>query len=94
MLPQYKKAPSVTRTRLYLDAIESMLSKSSKILVNVKGGNNIIYLPLDKLLPQQAKSVAAVKDPLQSVSRLPTPPPKPVSTRRIPARVGYSGGSY
>ncbi len=46
---EYIKAPDVTRERLYLETVESVLSKSSKVLVDVKGGNNMIYLPLDKL---------------------------------------------
>ncbi|MDQ2994825.1 MAG: FtsH protease activity modulator HflK [Pseudomonadota bacterium] len=53
LLPQYNHAPEIMRQRLYLDAYESMLSKSSKVLVNLKGGNNVIYLPIDKLISQQ-----------------------------------------
>ena len=44
----YRDAPEVTRQRLYLDTIESVMSKSTKVMVNVKDGNNIFYLPLDK----------------------------------------------
>ncbi len=47
---EYQKAPEVTRQRLYLDTVESVLSKTSKVIVNTKGGNNILYLPLDKLM--------------------------------------------
>lgn len=47
---EYKKAPDVTRERLYIETVESVLSKSSKVLVDVKGGNNMMYLPLDKLI--------------------------------------------
>mgnify|MGYP006276220421 CR=1 FL=1 len=45
---EYSKAPEITRKRLYLDAIETVLSGTNKILVDVKS-NNIMYLPLDKL---------------------------------------------
>lgn len=55
ILPEYKKAPGVTRERLYLNAIESVLAKSSKVLVDVKGGNNLMYLPLNQLLNGKAK---------------------------------------
>ena len=50
LLKEYKKAPEVTRDRLYLDMMESVLNKSSKVMIDVKGGNNLLYLPLDKLM--------------------------------------------
>ena len=50
LLSAYVKAPEVTRERLYLDTMEDVLGASSKILVDVEGGNNMIYLPLDKLM--------------------------------------------
>jgi len=50
VLAEYKKAPEVTRKRLYLESVESVLSNSSKVMVDVEGGNNIMYLPLDRLL--------------------------------------------
>lgn len=50
LLDEYKKAPVVTRQRLYLDAIEEVMSNSSKILVDIEGGNNMLYLPLDKII--------------------------------------------
>jgi len=46
---EYKKAPEVTRERLYIDALQQVMSSSSKVLVDVEGGNNMLYLPLDKL---------------------------------------------
>lgn len=47
---EYKKAPQVTRERLYIDAISEVYSNASKVLVDVKGGNNMMYLPLDKIV--------------------------------------------
>lgn len=55
LLAEYKKAPKVTRDRLYLDAIQSVLSSSTKIMVDVEGGNNLLYLPLDKIMEQNNK---------------------------------------
>jgi len=49
ILAEYEKAPEVTRERLYLETVESVLSNSPKVLLDVQGGNNLIYLPLDKL---------------------------------------------
>jgi modulator of FtsH protease HflK len=45
----YAVAPIVTRERMYLETIESILSKSTKILVDINGANNMLYLPLDQL---------------------------------------------
>jgi len=47
---EYRKAPRVTRERLYLDSISKVYSNSSKVLVDVDGGNNMMYLPLDKIM--------------------------------------------
>jgi membrane protease subunit HflK len=50
MLTEYRKAPEVTRKRLYLDSMESVLMQSSKVVIDTEGGNNLLYLPLDKLM--------------------------------------------
>ena len=55
LLEEYKKAPEVTRDRLYLDALQSVLSNSTKIMVDVEGGNNLLYLPLDKIMEENKK---------------------------------------
>tara|TARA_B100001063_G_scaffold98788_2_gene92315 strand:+ start:606 stop:1799 length:1194 start_codon:yes stop_codon:yes gene_type:complete len=49
---EYRKAPKVTRERLYLDSISKVYGNSSKVLVDVEGGNNMMYLPLDKIMEQ------------------------------------------
>ncbi|KAF3977920.1 MAG: FtsH protease activity modulator HflK [Methylococcales symbiont of Iophon sp. n. MRB-2018] len=49
LLKEYKKAPKVTRQRIYLESMEQVLSKTSTVMIDVKGGNNLLYLPLDKL---------------------------------------------
>ena len=52
MLREYQKAPGVTRERLYIDAIEQVMTDSTKVLMDTEGGNNMLYLPLDKLMQQ------------------------------------------
>ena len=52
VLAEYQKAPQVTRERMYLDAIEGVFENTSKIMVDVEGGNNMLYLPLDKIMQQ------------------------------------------
>ena len=49
-LKEYRRAPEVTRKRMYLATMEYILSRSSKVLVRLKHGNNIMYLPLDRLV--------------------------------------------
>jgi len=50
---EYEKAPEVTRERLYLDSLEQVLSSSTKIMIDVEGGNNLLYLPLDQLMKRE-----------------------------------------
>ena len=50
VLTEYEKAPAVTRNRLYLETMEEVLSSSSKVIMDNKGGSNVTYLPLDKLM--------------------------------------------
>ncbi len=52
LLVEYDRAPAVTRERLYLDMMQSVLGSTSKILVDQKGGQSLLYLPLDKLIQQ------------------------------------------
>jgi len=56
LLVEYNKAPKVTRERLYLDAIADVYSNSSKVLIDVEGGNNMMYLPLDKIISDRSRS--------------------------------------
>ena len=49
LLTEYQRAPEVTRERLYIDAIEAIYGNTSKVMVDVEGGNNLLYLPLDRL---------------------------------------------
>ncbi len=53
VLKEYQKAPAVTRERLYLETIEQVMANTSKVLVDLQSGNNIMFLPLDTLLSGQ-----------------------------------------
>jgi len=72
VLAEYKKAPQVTRQRLYLDAIEGVMNNSTKVLVDVEGGNNLLYLPLDKMM-QQAASIPLATESSAAKPELTTP---------------------
>ncbi|MEW8657012.1 MAG: FtsH protease activity modulator HflK [Candidatus Thiodiazotropha endolucinida] len=58
ILKEYRREPEVTRERLYLDAIESMLGQSSKVMLDTQEGNSLMYLPLDKLIQGDEKGRA------------------------------------
>lgn len=68
LLVEYEKAPEVTRERLYLDALSKVYSSSSKVLVDMDGGNNIMYLPLDKIVSSSGGSSASRPAEDQNVS--------------------------
>jgi membrane protease subunit HflK len=55
ILTEYKRAPQVTRSRLYLQAVEEVYANSKKVLIDSKS-NNLIYLPLDKLVGGETRS--------------------------------------
>lgn len=50
MLSEYRKAPEVTRKRLYLQTVEDVLGKTGKVMMDAEGGNSLMYLPLDRLI--------------------------------------------
>jgi membrane protease subunit HflK len=60
---EYQRAPAVTRERLYLETMEQVLGSASKVLVDVEGTGNMIYLPIDKLLEQRGGSRAVDTPP-------------------------------
>lgn len=56
LLVEYKKAPRVTRERLYLEAMEHVLSNNSKVMIDVKEGNNLLYIPVDQITKQRQQN--------------------------------------
>ena len=58
LLEEYTKAPEVTRQRLYIDSLQDVMTASSKIMIDVEGGNNMLYLPLDKIMEQSGTTTA------------------------------------
>ncbi len=59
LLAEYKKAPEVTRERLYLTTLEEILEKSTKVMLDVEGGNNMLFLPLDRLFQSSTTTMPA-----------------------------------
>ncbi|HCI53654.1 MAG TPA: FtsH protease activity modulator HflK [Gallionella sp.] len=64
ILVEYEKAPAVTRDRMYLDMMSQVMGNISKVMVDQKNGNSLLYLPLDKLIESSRTSGAAVDAPV------------------------------
>jgi len=75
ILPEYEKAPVVTRERMYLDAMQDVLMASSKVVVDVKNGNNLLYLPLDRMMAGAAAAASEVVEDTQPVDQGTAPAP-------------------
>ena len=85
---EYQKAPQVTRDRLYLDAMQSIYSSVTKVVVDSKQGNNMLYLPLDKVMQMAS-------NPSTDITVLPntTVPAAPAPTATVDARSRDAGRS-
>jgi membrane protease subunit HflK len=78
VVAEYNKAPQVTRDRLYIDAMQQIMTNSSKVLIDQKSGSNLLYLPLDKLMQITGPAPAAEPAPKPAE----TPPASEASTAR------------
>ena len=79
LLPEYIASPQVTRERLYLETMEQVYANTSKVLVDVKNGNNMMYIPLDKMINQS--NSGAVTQPQSAEPRLQLPESRPTDAR-------------
>ena len=88
VLGEYKKAPQVTRERMYTDAMASIYSSVTKVLVDTKAGSNLLYLPLDKLMQMTAQEGAAkaATAPTSAAPTAPTTAPTPARSANDSAR--------
>lgn len=57
----YATSPDITRQRMYLETMQKILQNTSKVLIDVNSSNNLIYLPLDKLMRQDLPSMSTTK---------------------------------
>lgn len=62
LVAEYRKSPKVMRERLYLDSMNSVLSNTSKVLVDVEKGGSMLYLPLDQIMKNQPKLMDSSSD--------------------------------
>ncbi|MCL1825111.1 MAG: FtsH protease activity modulator HflK [Betaproteobacteria bacterium] len=72
---EFKRAPQVTRERMYLDAVQDVLSSTSKVMIDNKGSSNLLYLPLDKLVQQPSSGRASAAGNAASEPAQPSSPP-------------------
>ena len=63
VLTEYQKAPAVTRDRLYIETMQQVYSNVTKVMVDSRNGSNLLYLPLDKLMQQAARTALRRRRP-------------------------------
>ena len=83
---EYEKAPEITRKRMYLETMEYVLANSSKVVMQVKDGNNLMYIPLDKLM--ENKGVTRTSRPRMHRSTCHSPQQSEGPRRRTSHREG------
>lgn len=94
LLPEYQRAQKVTRDRMYIDTLQEVYANTPKILIDVNGGNNLVYLPLDKIMQQQTKPSAieapnAKDEEDTSITNGERSNQNMAATRRLDERTGY-----
>jgi len=78
ILNEYRKAPEVTRERLYLETMEQVLGGSNKVLLDVEEGNSLMYLPLDQLInaDNRRNQARELKNPVSAADQEPESAPQ------------------
>jgi membrane protease subunit HflK len=64
VLTEYQKAPQVTRERMYVDTMQQIYGNVTKVMVDAKQGNNLLYLPLDKIMQMSAATAGPAGTPV------------------------------
>ena len=93
ILVEYNKAPEVTRSRMYLDTVQQVMSSTSKVMIYARSGSNLLYLPLDKLMQVAGSSSSAVAPAAASTAGHDTPTtahPAPVISNETPPQLERS----
>lgn len=96
VMTEYQKAPGVTRDRLYLETMQQIFANTTKIMIDAKSGNNLLYLPLDKLMSQTGTVEAAaprVNPPAAAAAQTAEASPSPDAQRQRDVRTRESRDS-
>jgi membrane protease subunit HflK len=80
ILTEYQKAPAVTRDRMYLDTMQQVFSNATKVLIDSRSSNQLLYLPFDKLMQQATQDAMGTRTPPTVIT--PTEPAPTVSDGR------------
>lgn len=75
VLTEYKKAPAVTRDRLYIETMQQVYQNVSKVMIDSRANSNLLYLPLDRILQQSVSGVpgGSIVPPLNPATSVPDP---------------------
>ena len=76
VLAEYRRAPEVTRERLYLETMQQVMSKTSKVMVDAKGNGNLLFMPLDKLMQAAGSAQGANTSSPATGAAASTPAPR------------------
>jgi membrane protease subunit HflK len=82
ILAEYNRAPQVTRERLYLETMQQIFTSTTKVMIDTRASNPLLYLPFDKLLQQSAGESATVRPPLSLPAEPAPPEPRPSAGTR------------
>ena len=83
----YSRAPEVTRERMYIDTMQQIFTQTTKVMLDTRSGNNMLYLPLDKIIQQAATGAP------QGTGSAATPRPQPQSTQSPAPAASTNGDS-
>ena len=86
VLGEYRRAPEVTRERLYLETMQQVLSNTSKVMIDARGNGNLLFLPLDKLMQAAGGALPPQPDSAAAAPPAPTPPARAMDNNSMDPR--------
>lgn len=94
ILTQYQKAPVVTRDRMYIDTMQQIFSSTTKLMVDSRNSNSLLYLPLDKLIAQSASGAGTAGEAAQAHPPIVMPPAAPAISSPAPAKAARADSPH
>ncbi|AWB33497.1 FtsH protease activity modulator HflK [Orrella marina] len=91
VLMQYRQSPGVLRENMYLMTMEDVFQRSSKVFIDTEQSNNMLYLPLDRIMQQAAAGAESSRNMTQPASTMTPAASTPQSTTSMPARSNSTG---
>ncbi len=78
---EYNRAPQITRDRMYIETMQQVFSNTTKVMIDSRSGNNLLYLPFDKLMQQAIAETNQQQQPRATVTPPPAEPTTPADAR-------------